>query len=75
LTNLIRVCYTWGNLNQGELKMATVTVKVEYQVEYPDGITEGDLDIHEILYDTSAIKKLDLTIKSNKRTWLPKLKQ
>tara|TARA_Y100001951_G_C11118489_1_gene171461 strand:+ start:401 stop:568 length:168 start_codon:yes stop_codon:yes gene_type:complete len=55
--------------------MATVTVKVEYQVEYPDGINEGDLDIHDILRDTDAIKKLDLTIKSNKRTWLPKLKK
>ena len=55
--------------------MATVTVKVEYQVENPDGINEGDLDIHDILRDTDAIKKLDLTIKSNKRTWLPKLKK
>jgi|3_EtaG_2_1085321.scaffolds.fasta_scaffold180757_2 hypothetical protein len=55
--------------------MATVTIKVEYQVEYPDGVNEGDLDINDILRDTDAIKKLDLKIKSNKKTWLPKPKK
>ena len=54
--------------------MAMVTLRVEYQVEYPGGVNEGDLDINDILRDTNAIKKLDLKIKSNKKDWLPKTK-
>jgi len=54
--------------------MATVTVKVKYEVEYPDGINEGDLDLNDILRDLDAIKSLDLKIKDG-RTWLPKLKK
>ena len=55
--------------------MATVTLKVEYQVEYPDGVNEDDLDLNDIIRDTDAIKKLDLKIKNKKKTWLPKLKK
>ena len=55
--------------------MATVTLKVEYKVEYPDGVNEGDLDLNDILRDTDAIKHLDLKIKNNKKTWLPKLRK
>jgi hypothetical protein len=54
--------------------MAIVTVKVTYEVEYPDGINEGDLDLNYILRDLGTIKSLDLKIK-NGRTWLPKLKK
>ena len=75
LDNLIILCYTLSNLNLGEFKMATVTLKVEYKVEYPDGVNEGDLDLNDILRDTDAIKHLDLKIKNNKKTWLPKLKK
>ena len=55
--------------------MAMVTVKVEYQVEYPDGVNQGDLDVHDILRDVNAITKLDLKIKSHRKTWLPKVKK
>ena len=55
--------------------MATVTLKVEYQVQYPDGVNEGDLDLNDIIRDTDAIKKLDLKIKSKRKSWLPKLKK
>ena len=54
--------------------MATVIVKVKYEVEYPDGVNEGDLDLNDILRDLDAIKSLDLKIKDG-RTWLPKLKK
>ena len=47
--------------------MAVVILKVEYQVEYPDGVNEGDLDINDIIRDTNAIKKLDLKIKSKRK--------
>jgi len=55
--------------------MATVTLKVEYKVEYPDGVNEDDIDINDILRDTDAIKKLDLKINGKNRLWFPKLKK
>ena len=55
--------------------MATVIVKVKYEVEYPDGVNEGDLDLNDILKDLDAITKLDLKIKNKKKAWLPKLKK
>ena len=55
--------------------MATVTLKVEYKVEYPDGVNEGDLDLNDILRDLDSITKLDLKIETKKKSWLQKLQK
>lgn len=47
--------------------MATVKVKVEYEVEYPDGITEDKIDLNDIIRDTEAIKNIDLKIRESKK--------
>ena len=51
--------------------MATVTLKVEYEVEYPTDISEEDLDLNDILREIDAIKHIDLRIKNKKKKWLP----
>jgi len=54
--------------------MATITLKVEYQVEYPDGVKEEDLDLNDIIEDLDAITNIDLKIR-NKKPWLLKLQK
>ena len=47
--------------------MAIVKVKVEYEVEYPNGITEDEIDLTDIIRDTEAIKNIDLKIRESKK--------
>lgn len=47
--------------------MAIVKVKVEYEVEYPNGITEDKIDLNDIIRDTEAIKNIDLKIRESKK--------